>query len=138
MKTNQNQWVIIRSIWFWWIFTTLIYLAIPGYKEETAITLGHIVGYISGLVGLFVPYGYLSLVLFIFPLTWVSLVVFLVLMVLIDLKLNKQNFSLSKRILINLLALLILTTMVDLIRGTAFESWWIFFNGGFPSLVGFG
>ena len=100
-----------------------------GYRGATATPLG----YIAGFVGLFVPYGLKSLILFIAnPLALVSLIVFIILMIFISRRLNRGNFNLSKRILLNLLILLVLTTVVDLIRGTAFMSWIIFFQGAHP------
>jgi len=129
---NQNQWVIFRSIWFWWVVTTVFYLALSIYLSPDTPTP---LGYIPGFIGLFVPYGFLSFPLFFLsPFPWLSLVIFIVLMGKVERKLNKQNFSLSKRIFLNLLILLLLTVMVDFVRGTAFQSWVIFFNGKFPRL----
>ena len=129
---NEKQFAIFRSIWFWWLLTTSVYvffglLSIPG---STPTLLGHIVGFL----GLFVPYGLVSLALFMFigPLSLFSLIVFVVIMVFADRRLNKENFSFGKRILLNLLILLALTTLVDLIRYTPFVSWIIFFQGAHP------
>lgn len=134
METNQ-KWAILGSIWFWWICTTFLYLALNffgypdlGYPKEQVATP---IAYIAGFVGLFVPYGLMSLPLFFNPLGWVSLMVFLISMFLVDRGFNKQNFGLSKRIILNLLVLLVLTAVVDLIRLTPFQSWMIFFKGTF-------
>lgn len=125
---NEKLFVIFRSIWFWWFLTTSVYVGLGrlGYPGITPTFLG----YIAGFLGLFVPYGLISLLLFFISLlAWVSLIIFIILMIFTDQRLNKQNFNLGKRILLNLLTLLALTTLVDFIRGTAFESWIIFFQG---------
>ncbi len=127
---NENKFAIFRSVWFWWLLTTAVYviLGLSRFPGNTPSPLG----YIAGFLGLFVPYGLMSLILFFSPLAWFSLVVFIILMIFADRKLNRGNFSLGKRILLNLLILLVLTTLVDLIRGTAFVSWIIFFQGAHP------
>ena len=133
---NKKQFTIFRSIWFWWFLTTSIYIAfgVSGFPGYLPTPLGNI----AGFLGLFVPYGYLSLFLFFIDLSgasFVSLVVFVILMFFTDRRLNKENFNFGKRILLNLLILLILTTLVDLIRGTAFMSWIIFFQGAHPQYI---
>jgi hypothetical protein len=122
---TQNK--IFYSIWFWWIFTSAIYYIfnILGYPGEAPTFFGHI----AGFVGLFVPYGATSSVLFMAPFAWISLFAFAYLMYIAERDLSKKNYSLLKRILLNLLILLILTTVVDALRGTFFKSWDIFFRG---------
>ena len=110
---------------------TAVYIlfVLSGYPREISTPLG----YIAGFFGLFVPYGLASLILFISPLTWVSLVFFVLSMIFTDRKLNKANLGFGKRILLNLLILLALTTLIDEIRGTPLASWIIFFSGArFP------
>ena len=125
---------ILRSLWFWWILTTAIYillyilLKIAGYPEGVATPLGHV----AGFIGLFVPYGLLSAFLLFSPASLISVIVFLILMTWADRKFNRQNSGLGKRILLNLITLLVLTTLVDTVRLTFFQSWIIFFKGGFP------
>jgi len=130
-KLNQGKSKILYSIWFWWIFTTVLYLFV--------IFLGNLannIGFFSfwdhtvGFIGLFVPYGMISAILFLSSLlSWLSLILFLIAMILVEKFLNKKNYNLKKRILINLLVLLILTFIVDAIRGTYLESWKIFLEG---------
>ncbi len=126
---NENKWGLFKSIWIWWGFTTFVYLLLS--KSGYLVSLPSTMGYVTGFIGLFVPYGFLSLITFLSPFGWISLIIFLALMIYIERKLNKQNFSLTKRIFLNLLALLVLTTIVDFIRLTPFASWFIFFHGGF-------
>jgi hypothetical protein len=129
LSYNQNRKTILSSIWFWWVLTTIIYLIfnLSHYPGNTPSLLGHI----AGFVGLFVPYGMLSSILFLSPFSWISAVVFLFLMFRAEKELNAKNYNLSKRILINLLILLLLTIAVDAMRGTFFQSWVIFFKGAF-------
>ena len=125
---------ILRSLWFWWILTTAIYillyilLQIAGYPKGVATPLGHV----TGFIGLFVPYGLLSAILLFSPASLVSVIVFLILMTWADRKFNRQSSGLGKRILLNLITLLVLTTLVDTVRLTFFQSWIIFFKGEFP------
>ncbi len=124
---NKNKWAVFQSIWFCWFILTALYiiLNIAGYPNTVPSTMG----YIAGFIGLFVPYGLPSLILMITPYSWVSLAVFHLAMFWINRRLKGKNLGLGKRIVLNLLALLILTIIVDLIRLTPFESWRIFFNG---------
>jgi len=123
INTAKNNTVanFYGSIWFWWIFTTIIY-----------ILLGSPTGYITGFIGLFVPYGRLSLIVMeLLPVfSIISLIFFVVSMILIDKLLKRVNILLYKRILLNLLALFIITMVVDFLRFTPFGSIDIFLNGG--------
>ena len=128
----KNYWVTrSQSIWFWWVFTTLIYISLTPLLSNQATAPTTPLNYIVGFIGLFVPYGLLSLMLFLtIPLfAGASLVVFLVLMTIINRKLNKWDLSVGKKILVIFLSLLVLTTIVDLIRFTPFYSWILFLNG---------
>jgi len=120
----------IKSIWFWWILTTIIYILLYLISSVGFGPTGDVAGMIGGFVGLFVPFGILSLITFFNPLGWLSMAIFIVLMVFIDRNLNKLDLSLGFRILINLLFLLVLTTIVDFVRCSPFASWEIFFSGG--------
>ncbi len=129
----MNNWrlSIYKSIWFCWLLTTLIYvvLAFLGYpKTEIATPLG----YVAGFVGLFVPYGLASLILFANPFTWISLLVFLILMFCADRELKRKSYSLVTAILINLLLLLIITIIIDWFRQTPLASWTVFLHGAHP------
>ncbi len=131
METNQNQYPLFRSLWVWWLFTSLLYLvfnALHWIKEGDGTPLGHL----GGFIGLFVPYGWVSLIVSIMPMGLVSIVVFFILMFIIDIAFSQWNLTLGRRILYNLIALLLLTILVDAIRGTFFQSWVIFFKGAFP------
>ena len=133
IQTRNKIW---SSIWFWWFLTTVIYIVFnfSGYPSSTTSLLG----YVAGFVGLFFPYGWASSILLILsPFSWISVVVFLILMFMAEKELNRKNYGLRKRILINFLILLFLTTAVDLIRGTFFQSWFIFLSGAFPSHMGY-
>jgi len=125
----NNDHKIFRSLWFMWLVTTGLYiiLTLVGGLSETPSPIGHI----TGFVGLFVPYGLLSLILLMSPYTWASLVVFILFMVFVEKYLNTLNISFEKRLLLNLLALLILTFAVDGIRQTPLESWRIFIHGAY-------
>lgn len=130
-KTESNTVInFFGSIWFLWIFTTVIYILLEPQSVE--MLNPNLAGYITGFVGLFVPYGPLSLyvAMFLPVLTIVSLVFFVIAMLLIDKKLKKRNFPLYKKILLNLFALFIITMIVDIIRGTLFGSIIVFLNGG--------
>jgi hypothetical protein len=131
MKLTQDQQKTLQPIWLWCIFTTLIYFAfnISGYPMER---ISSPLGYIAGFVGLFVPYGISSLILLFSLSGLASLGFFILFMYLIERGLRQIDINFYLRILINFLVLLLLTIMVDFIRGTPLESWTIFFNGAFP------
>ncbi len=66
----------LGSIWFWWIFLTIIYLSLYWsylYLDEVETVGGHI----AGLVSLFVPFGLREIILafFTFPFSVISMVV---------------------------------------------------------------
>ncbi len=119
-----------KSIWFWWFLTTFVYVVLNLFEFPGSNAT--FFGYVAGFIGLFVPYGLTSLILFISIRSWISLIVFVVLMKSFDKKLEKGNYSIGKRITLNLLALLVLTTIVDLVRGTGMASWLIFYYGATP------
>jgi len=122
---NKNG--LLGYLWVWWGITTAVYLLFNYAHYPNAHA--SILGYVAGFVGLFVPYGALSFLLLFTPQGMFSVVVFIIAMFVLQGYLNKQNYSLEKSILMNLLTLFILTTIVDIIRGTAFQSWIIFLNG---------
>lgn len=135
IQTDQKQNMFNKSVWFWWIFTTCIYLVIGFFQfPANQVGLSTYLTHIQGFVGLFVPFGMQSFtLLLVSPFSWFSLIIFLASMAYTESFLKKQNYNFRKRILINLLILLVLTFVVDIIRGTPFASWMIFLNGRFPT-----
>lgn len=130
---NKYKYIVFRSLWFWWFLTTAIYLIFntQGYPPQEGAS--SMLGYVAGFVGLFVPFGFMSLILFfVNALTWVGLAAFIGLMLSAEKILMGRNLGLGEKIFFNLLALLIITIIVDLIRGTAFQSFIIFSKGAFP------
>lgn len=116
----------LSSFWFWFLISTLAYLILGLVSLNGQVTpLSHV----AGLVGLFVPFGFMSLILLMTPLGWVSVVLFFVSGYLFSKWLNQQNYSLGKKIVLIFVALLVLTTLVDLVRQTPFASWKIFIDG---------
>ena len=73
-----------------------------------------------------------SLVMFLGPVAWVSVVFFVITMKESDKWSKKKDLSFWENFFLNLLILLFLTTAIDLIRMTFFQSWVIFFGGGYP------
>lgn len=127
-ENNKNKRTILKSIWFWWILTTVVYLILNTGNSTISDR-------VAGFFGLFVPYGFLSLfVAFAEPigtlLTIVSVIFFIFAMRWSNKIINKESNSTVKAILMSLFALLIITMVVDLIRGTPFYSWQILFTGG--------
>lgn len=67
------------------------------YKDPYEI----IFSYVAAFVGIFVPYGIPSLILFLVgPMSWVSLVVFLTAMFIANKKIKKLEFSTTKKVAI--------------------------------------
>lgn len=129
MQAQKYTW--FRSIWFWWLITTSLYIILVTQGHALTNTQGNatLLDYIAGFIGLFVPYGVNSLILFFFsPLSWISLLFFIVAMSRVEKYLNTRQASFSRKIIYNFLALMLLTVIVDIIRHTPFESWRIFFN----------
>ena len=88
----------------------------------------------AGFIGLFVPYGINAAFHFMASLlSWISVPVFIFLMFVAQIKLSSLTGSPLKKILLIFLALLIITTVIDLVRGTPLESWTIFLNGSMPN-----
>lgn len=132
---HKNKHFTLTSIWFWWLLLTVLYSALSIIFHVPAIDHyphgAGFIGYVIGFIGLFVPYGPLSIFYFLVsPLSWVSFAFFLYAMFYAEKKLGKAGLTPWKRILMNIFALLLITTMVDIIRPTPFESWQIFLNAG--------
>ncbi len=128
---ENNQYKVFRSIWFWWVLTTVLYLGLNPFMDGNH----GILGYVGGFVGLFVPYGYFSSFLFLAsPLSGISVVFFIFAMISLEKMIKIHNLSLVKKILFNLVALMIITAIVDLIRDTPFYSWHIFIQGSISGI----
>ncbi|PIP86908.1 hypothetical protein COW81_03100 [Candidatus Campbellbacteria bacterium CG22_combo_CG10-13_8_21_14_all_36_13] len=127
---NNTKHKVFESIWFWWFLFTLIY-TILNFSGSLGLPLP-LGGYVMGFFGLFVPFGLWSsfLLVALHVPSIVALFVFIGLMIFANKKLKTKEIVLWKRILINLLILLLITTLVDFMRGTFFESWKIMFSGG--------
>jgi hypothetical protein len=121
---------IFRSLWFWWFLLTAIYLLFNAAGYPTGGDHDILLGYVAGAVGLFVPFGFLSLLLLMSPTTWLSIPVFLISMWYGEKKLKEKNYSYGKKVLMNLLVLLMITILVDFARMTPWASWSIFLGGG--------
>lgn len=129
----KNHKKFFCSLWFWWLLLTVVYVCMTFVffdEQFNSSIIGTPLGYMFGFIGIFVPYGVASFVLFYFPMTWISFVVFILVMLFAETKLGMMNLSSRRRVALNLLILLVLTITVDLIRDTPFESWDIFLKGG--------
>ena len=92
-----------RSIWWCWIIVTVIYIIFT-------LPLSDLVpSPIVGFVGLFAPYGFLSILYFVFNIYYniAALFIFIVGMVVTHKYINNINISLGKMVIINLLILLL-------------------------------
>jgi len=110
---------------------TLLYLITSAivYHNEATYAYSYL-AHAAVFFGLFVPYGFLSWLLMFYNL--LSIPIFFLTMFYAEWTLNKENVSLGKRILFNLIALLLITIVIDLVRFTPFASWNIFFSGHLP------
>ena len=127
MKSSSNR--PPTSLWAWWFITTVLYSVMSIFHAPVwgPYPPGDFIGHLEGFVGLFVPYGPLSILAFTFsPLYWVSLVFFLCAMFYSEKMLKKTVLTPWKKILMNIYALLVITTIVDIVNGTHFLSWHIF------------
>ncbi len=128
---------LISSIWFWWISLTITYtflsstlLSSPSLKSTSSFILSGLINFFVLFIGLFVPFGPRNLILFILsPLAWISVILFILVMIRVNKRLNRSNLSLVKKIFLILLTLLILTMITDMFTGLPFESWNSMFNG---------
>ncbi len=123
----QNKY---NTLWAWWIYTTIAYVLLTlmfNFPDPDQYMEGTPLGYLFGFIGLFVPYGVISVALM---MSWVSFLAFFPIMYFMEKSLRAQKYTTTQRILINLLALLLITIVVDFIRMTPFFSWAIFFSGG--------
>ncbi len=126
----QNKY---NTLWAWWIYTTIAYVLLAlifNFHVSDNYMGGTPIGYLFGFVGLFVPYGVLSVMSLMVLLSFVSFIPFLLIMDFAVENLRVKNYSTTQRILSNLLVLLLITMAVDCIRMTPFVSWTIFFDGG--------
>ena len=125
----------IETIWFWWIFLSAIYIGLNflGYPVDNPLrSYSTALALFSTILGLFVPYGLYSILYFMdsfFP-SLISILVFFLLMYLAHKRISILTISTLLKVAVILLGLLIITTTVDLIRGTPFESWIILLQGG--------
>lgn len=131
----NNKVSFLKSIWFWWIILTIIYIPLYlNYLDKSHVeTIG---GHVAGLVGLFVPFGLLGLIwaLVTLPLSLISIIIFFGGAYLFQKWFSKKNVNLFFSIVIIFIALFVLTFLTDFARGTGMESWNIFINGKISEL----
>lgn len=122
----------LNSLWLWWFYTTALYIWLGSLLglPESSFSGSILSGYFFGFVGLFVPYGFLSVLLLASPFGIISLVFFIMAMIFSQKRLDEKNYNFIKRMLLNLFALFIITFLVDVIRGTPLVSFIIFLNHG--------
>lgn len=116
---------LLGSIWFWWVILTVIYIT------TTVFNIGPF-SFIGRIVGLFVPFGILSLFTFVTVFGWLGLLVFIFSIIYANKRLNTLNVTLPKKIALIFAALFIITFITDLARLTPFASIMISI-GGFDS-----
>ncbi|MDO8552458.1 MAG: hypothetical protein Q7S01_02915 [bacterium] len=140
--SNETDHKKMDPVWFWWAIFTVIYIAfnLKGFPVNY-LNLGDypnglpLMSYIAAFFGLFAPYGTLSFISLVTnPLSWVSFVIFFLFMKYISTYIKKHRFSKYQIFFICLLSLLLITIVVDIIRGTPFASWNILFTGHLPQL----
>jgi hypothetical protein len=113
---------LLGSIWFWWAILTAIYII------TTIFNIGPF-SFIGRIVGLFVPFGILSLFTFATVFGWLGLLVFIFSTIYANKRLNALNIPLLKKIGLIFVALFIITFITDLARLTPFASIMILING---------
>ena len=86
----------------------------------------------ASFIGIFVPFGLASLVLFAFPLTWFTIPVFFILMFTSNAVFKEFEIPIGVKIFLILITLIVITTSVDFVRGTPLQSWIIFSQGTMP------
>ncbi|GEM_PF-5030926 len=121
------------SGWFLWIFLTLIYVPLSFFQfffweHKESILISRTIWRVLGLIGLFVPIGFLSsidhpeVLLFTIPFVFLSL--------FFSAKFAKRfNLTAGKRILYNLFVLLIVSLIIDLFLSKRWEAFYIILNG---------
>ena len=130
--TMSNKYKFLESIFVLWFVLTLFYILVTYFLTKFDVSvIGNPVGYFFGFIGLFVPYGLLSLPTFILvPGSWYSLIAFTLILLVADHLTKRSPVDLWKRMLLNLAILFFVTMVVDYMRGTPFASWEIFVSGG--------
>lgn len=116
----------LSSFWFWYLTSTLVYLLLSMVALNGEVTL---LSYVAGFVGLFVPFGLMSLILLTTPFGWAGVILFFVCGHFFSKWLNQQNLPFTKKVFLIFLALLLLTTLVDFVRQTPLASWRILIDG---------
>ena len=121
----------LKTIWFWWILLTIIYSFL-----SLSLLDGGLLGRLTGFIGLFVPFGPLSVLVFFIglPLSLISVLVFFGGAYLFQKWLSKKTFSTFTTFLIILIALFVFTFLTDIARGTYFAGFKIFLDGRIPSM----
>lgn len=123
----------LGSIWFWWFITTTIYVTIdfinPPSIFARAEPLTLVLDIIARVLGLFVPFGLLSLFSLLSPFGWLGLIAALVGLMYANKHLRATQMSLGKKIGLIFLALFLITFVSDLARFTPFGSFKILING---------
>jgi len=125
---------LFRSIWFWWIFLSVIYIVlyISGILPESSYRASVVFPYnhIAAFIGLFVPYGLASSWLFVFaPIQSIISAILFGMMMVTSSKYIRRTKSTIVAIALCLISLLIITTVVDFVRMTPFASWRILMEG---------
>lgn len=137
---HSNKFPFWTKLWFNWILLTIFYLLFFGSSEEVKTPLQSI----GAIIGIFVPIGFWSLGTILdsyanvtlFTTTYISfaIVLFIYLLFTFDKYLEKNVVIYSKKVFLNLLALLVLTMIFDLILFHRLGSWNILFFGNFKGI----
>ncbi len=123
---------MLGSIWFWWVVTTIFYVVMLPVSYKIDGLIGGILSIIARIVGLFVPFGLLSSIMYLAApaiLIPIGLFVFIYSMNFANKKIKSKNVSLAKQIGLIFLALFIITFLIDIVRLTPFGSFAILLKG---------
>lgn len=125
------------SAYVWWLIVTIIYVAFNfnGHPIDTYFDSKSepvIIDNIAGFFGLFAPFGIVSATYSISPLFWPSVLIFLFGIYYFNEWLYKKDYKVSKKIVIIICGLLLLTMLTDAARLMPFASWSVFITGKIP------
>lgn len=112
----------------WWIVLTALYVLLLPFSDNLSVSPPGVVSYVTAFIGLFVPIGSNNFI-FVLISYGAPILAPLVLGIALDLYWRKNNVSLSTRIALTLLVLLILTASVDVVFGGEWTSLNTFFSG---------
>ena len=130
---NEKREESPNSIYVWWFILTIIYIIFNFFGHPVVINGGvakvSLIDHFAGFIGLFVPFGLVSIKLLALPIVWLSVPVFFYGIYFLNNWLVSQKIQGFKKTVTILGLLFLLTVITDVARLMPFSSINIFIEG---------